>query len=198
MVCHVEQTKSQIKELPTIDINLAIAPLRKTSMLVDTGAQVSLISNKVIENKSLINPRNKITITSIHGSEDTLGDISARIHKNNSTIPIQLQVTENTILKEDGILGYDIIGEKAVINGPDKMLTLNSDNSTLNFPIKTKDCNKNKYSVNFIKEIEKLHNIEYLSDQEINPHYNINLQTVKTITRQINQNKIKIFPIKNV
>lgn len=76
-------------------------------MLLDTGAQISLINPDVIQNKSLINTRNKTTISSIHGSENTIGEINANILKDNKNIPIQLHVTKNPILKEDGILGYD-------------------------------------------------------------------------------------------
>lgn len=166
-------------------------------MLVDTGAQVSLINNNIITNQSLINPENKITISSIHGSEDTLGDISATIHKNNTEIPIQLQVTNNKLLKEDGILGYDIIGEKVIIDGPNKKLFLNAGNTVLTFPVKS---HRNQNVINTIKindEIQSLGNIEYLSQNEINPHYERNLKGVKTITHQISPKKIKIIPIHN-
>lgn len=59
-------------------------------MLVDTEAQVSLITNKVIESPRLINPNKKITISSIHGSQNTLGEIKANIHKNNSKISVRI------------------------------------------------------------------------------------------------------------
>lgn len=197
-VCHIGQTKFKIKPLPTVNISLDISSQRKTNMLIDTGAQISLINNKIIKDKSLINQHNKITIRSIHGSEDTLGDIAASIHKDNTKIPIKLQVTENTFLKEDGILGYDIIGEKAIINGPCKMLTLNSNNSKFDFPINSYYNNDNTVnSVNFIKEVETLQQIEYLNDHEINPYYKTKLQTVKSITHEINQYKIKIKPLQN-
>lgn len=68
-------------------------------MLIDTGAQVSLINEKLIPNKSLINTKNKITISSIHGSESTLGNISVKILENNTNITIQLQVTKKPITK---------------------------------------------------------------------------------------------------
>lgn len=163
-------------------------------MLVDTGAQVSLVNKQIIENRSLINPNNKITIGSIHGSEDTLGDISAIIHEHNTTIPIKLQVIENTSLKEDGILGYDIIGKKAIINGPEKTLTLNSSSSRIKFPFRTDTEISTINLININEEIQKLCEIGYLSDNEINPQYEANLHTVRSITRQINQFKVQIVP----
>lgn len=165
-------------------------------MLVDTGAQVSLVTNKIIGNKKLINPKNKITISSIHGSEDTLGDISATIHENNTEIPIKLQVIKNTFLNEDGILGYDIIGDKAIIHGPKNTITLNSNNSVLEFPFKTNYRISSINSSDMNEEIQQLNNIEYLSDNEKSSQYQVNLQTVRSITHQINHSKIKISPIK--
>lgn len=165
-------------------------------MLVDTGAQVSLVTNKIIRNKELINPENKITISSIHGSEDTLGDISATIHENNTKIPIKLQVIKNTFLNEDGILGYDIIGEKAIIHGPRNNITLNSKDSVLKFPFKTNYRISTINSSDMNLEIQQLNKIEYISDNEMNTQYQVNLQTVRYITHQINHSKIKITPIK--
>lgn len=166
-------------------------------MLIDTGAQISLIHNKIIPNKSLINTKNKFKICSIHGSEDTLGNISTKIRKNNTTIPIQLQVTTNTFLKEDGILGYDIIGEKAIIDGPNKTFTLHAGNSSLEFPINPNQQTDNYHLTNINEEIDKFHQIEYLSEKEIKPEYETNLLKIRTITREISSDKIEILPPKN-
>lgn len=167
-------------------------------MLIDTGAQISLINNNIIEDQSLINKKNKITISSIHGSENTLGDISTKILKNNISIPIQLQVTKNQVLKEDGILGYDILGDKAIINGPQKTLIINSGNSLIEFPIKTKTNRINLNSINDTEnEIQAFHKINYLTEEDIDPQYEFNLQRVKTITQEISEVKIKIKPLKS-
>lgn len=196
-VCRTEQTK-YLTSLPVIDIHLDIVPQRQTSMLVDTGAQVSLINNSIIKNPALINTENKITISSIHGSESTLGDISANIISNQANpIPIQLQVTKNKLLKEDGILGYDILGENAIINGPDKILTINSNSSYFKIPIKNHKTNTQINLINIDKEIKEFHNIEYVSFNETNPEYKYNLKKVQSITQEINENQIQIKPLKN-
>lgn len=185
-------SKSHYQTLPVIDINLDIVPQRSTSMLLDTGAEVSLINQKAIQDKTLINPQNRISINSLHGSERTLGDISANICKNNDTIPIKLQVTNNSFIKEDGILGFDFLGENGIVNGPTKTVTFSTRNSVMNYPFQP----QSNYISTINEEIRSFFKIEYLSDEEKNPQYEANLRTVKTITRQINHLKIEINPIK--
>lgn len=195
-VCRSAQTNPNPRPLPVIDINLDISPKRKARMLLDTGAQISLINKNAIKNKDLINTENKITISSIHGSEKTLGEIAATIQKDNSKIPIQLQVTKNSFLKEDGIIGYDVIGENAIINGPTKTLTIFSNNSQVDFPISSHEQNSYTNLITVNNAIQELHEIEYLGYNEIYPNYNLNLKTVKSITHEINENKIRITPLK--
>lgn len=163
-------------------------------MLVDTGAQISLINNKIIQDQSKINRNNKIIISSLHGSEKTLGNISTKIRKDNTTIPIKLQVTNNEFLKEDGILGYDIIGDKAIVDGPNKKLTINSEYSAVDFPIRTNDNITNINLIQTPEEIQDLYQINYVTNEEIHPHYKANLQLVRSITEEISETKIKIKP----
>lgn len=165
-------------------------------MLIDTGAQISIINKNSIQDQSKINTRNKITISSIHGSERTLGEIDAKISKEDKTIPIQLQVTKNTFLNEDGILGYDMIGENAIIDGPNRTITINSRETQLAFPIRRHSDN-NAFVNLLFNEIKKFQKIEYLKNNEINPQYEINLRRVQSITQEINLTKIKINPINN-
>lgn len=155
-------------------------------MLIDTGAQVSLIKHKAIQNQSLINTNDQITIKSIHGSEKTIGKINTNIQENNNNIPIELHVTNNIALKEDGILGYDFIRNPAIINGPSKIITLQSKNTTTSFPIEQRE------NISEDNEIKLFQKINYKTKYEISPHYQINLQRVKSITRHINSHKIKI------
>lgn len=160
-------------------------------MLIDTGAQISLINKNVIHDPSLIKPQNKVSISSIHGTEDTLGDISAKILTNKKDIPLQLQVTKNIALTEDGILGYDVLGEQAIVDGPNKIVTINSENIKIEFPIKTHPYESRMDQI-FNKEIKKLYNIEYLNNIEINKEKMDKLSKVKLITQEINENKIQI------
>lgn len=167
-------------------------------MLIDTGAQISLINQNKVKDPTLINKKNRITISSIHGSENTLGEISTTIKKDNTSIPIQLQVTKNISLKEDGILGYDILGKKAIVDGPKKTVLINSGESYMKFPIE--ETQERKRQINLLimeQEILNLSQINYLSNHEINPQYKTNLHTVRSITQEINNSKIKITPLKN-
>lgn len=185
-------------------------------MLIDTGAQISLINNKIVADHALINPRNKIIIQSIHGSESTLGDITAKIHKNNEIIPIQLQVTRNSFLKEDGILGYDILGEKAVINGPNRTVTINTGKSQVKFPITSNydldrsgfnkiQVNRQEPEMNYKHNnypeinniIAKFQSIEYLNDNERNQTYIKNLSEIQNRTQEISKSKIRIAKVQN-
>ena len=171
-------------------------------MLIDSGAQVSLINNKAITNQDLINKSKKITIKSLHGSEQTIGEISANIQKNQESIPIQLQVTKNNSLNPSsytGIIGYDIIGEKALLNGPEKLFTIKSDNKTINFELSTTETP----SVNNLttpvqdktdieSEITRLNNITFKENHEIYPHLQFRICQAQNITQEINDTKILI------
>lgn len=192
MVCHNEQTETAIKPLPVVKFNLQISPNKNTTMLVDTGAQVSLIKNNVIPNESLINTRKQIILKSMHGTEKTLGEITTSICKNQTNIPIQLHVTKNCAIKEDGILGFDIIGEKAIVDGPNKKLTFCSNNSKIEFPINSEENITRDTSNKFYDEIQRLNNIMYITANDENPQYQANIREVKAITRKINNHKIQI------
>lgn len=162
-------------------------------MLIDTGAQISLIKDKVLEHKLHINKDNKILIKSIHGAEETLGQITTSINKNNMKIPIQLQVTQNSALREDGILGYDIIGDTSIIDGPNKNITINSGETTMNFAIQTEPSRRNKINrVETEEEFNALRNLEYLDHNEIHPNYRVNFTRIRDITQQLNQHQIRI------
>ncbi|KAL5286157.1 hypothetical protein ACFFRR_007681 [Megaselia abdita] len=138
-------------------------------MLVDTGAQVSLINNKLIKNPNLINTKNRISISSIHGSEKTLGKLTTTINQGNVKIPIILHVTNNSTLKEDGILGFDVIGQRAIIDGPRKLVTMNSGITSVQFPINNKkhiQINALKTDDNIDDELAALNKIEHISMEE--------------------------------
>lgn len=166
-------------------------------MLVDTGAQISLINKKLITNPAIINTQNKISINSIHGTEKTLGKLTTTINKGDLKIPIELHVTENTTLKEDGILGYDVLGKRAIINGPKQLLTLKSGEKAIQYPL-TKVGNINTTinhtrEDNINEEITAFQKIEYISQEEENKRqYNQNLERVRNITHEINDSKIRI------
>lgn len=90
--------------------------------MVDSGAQVSLVNTKVLDPNTFINTERKVQITSIHGKENTLGEVSANLVYNSFKIPVKLQALKNCPVNEDGILGYDVL-KSAIINGPEEKLT---------------------------------------------------------------------------
>lgn len=104
-------------------------------------------------------------------------------------------MTKNTTLKEDGILGYDFIQNRAIIDGPNKALVIKSGSSYITFPFENHTTQKAQ--VNLIKdeteeEIRMLQQIEYLTDSEYNPEYEANLQQIRAITQEIDSQRIKI------
>lgn len=174
-------------------------------MLIDTGAQVSIINNKLISDKSRINPENKITISSIHGHENTLGEISAIIQKNNTRIPIQLQVAKDLALQEDGIIGFDVLGDSAVINGPKRIITFDTGNSKVDFHIKSDSSKmhistisqdntglRQNFKSKLAQAIQEFQDMEYVNGDELNNGYFANLLKVQEITQEIGDLKIKI------
>lgn len=162
-------------------------------MLIDTGSQISLINSEKIKDHSLIDKNNRINISSIHGTESTLGNINTFINTNNMKIPIQLQVTNNSSLRQNGIIGYDFLGEKAIINGPKNIVMINSKEGNIEIPIKQNSLDHRKVNkIDINKEIDSFNKIEYLDEKEMNLQYKFNLQQVKTITHQLTETKITI------
>lgn len=171
-------------------------------MLIDTGSQISLIKNRIISDKSLINTENKITISSIHGSENTIGDISAFIRKNEATIPIQLQVADDLSLQEDGIIGFDVLGKNATIDGPTKTISFKTGETSVHFPIN----NGNRdHQINMIKLqeeenqsqelyqiLQEFQEISYIDEQELKENYTANYEKVQEITHEIDESRILI------
>lgn len=107
---------------PTVNVNLDVSP-KQLNMMVDSGAQVSLVDTKVLHPDIKVNTNRKVQITSIHGKEETLGEVGANIVYDSMKIPINLQVMSNCPIPEDGIIGFDVIKPFAVIDGPRETLT---------------------------------------------------------------------------
>lgn len=177
-------------------MKLDISPNKNTTMLVDTGAQISLIKNNAVPNPKFIKKDNKITIKSLHGTEETLGKIDTTIHKENTKIPIQLHVTNNPAIKEDGILGYDFISKSGIVDGPNKLLKVQEGNASVQFPINTINHQITKQERDDLAdEVKELFNIEYMNENEIFHKYKLNLQQVQNVTQEINEHQIKISKI---
>lgn len=114
-------------------------------------------------------------------------------------------MTKNSTLKEDGILGYDVIGKRAILDGPNKTILINSGKSYVEFPLTglhnqstINTINQEEQKEEEEKEIKSFHQIYYLNNAEINPQYAANLARVRSITQEINQSKIKISATNNV
>lgn len=58
-------------------------------------------------NNSTNYPR-KVRITSIHGTDETLGEEGANIMYEDLQIPVNLQVMKISPVQEDGIIGFDV------------------------------------------------------------------------------------------
>lgn len=119
---------------PTVNVNLDVSP-KKVNMMVDSGAHVSIVNNKVLHPGVRIDAHKRVQITSIHGKEETLGEVGANIVYDSMRIPIKLQVINNCPVPEDGIIGFDVLKPFAVIDGPQETLTWTSDNKDIEIPL---------------------------------------------------------------
>lgn len=114
---HYEYLKNGIVEVP-IDINLG----RKLNFLVDTGSDISLINEDVLDANSILNQSDVIDINGIFSKGTTLGTIEANILLD-PPIKCKLHVTEKIhTLDCDGILGQDILFKYTNIEGPNRLL----------------------------------------------------------------------------
>lgn len=93
------------------------------------------------------------------------------------------------------------MGEKAIINGPNKTITINTGKSSVNFPIVSEENTRNKISKIISKNqsleslqesIQDFNNIDYITRDDINPNYEKNFRNVKNLTQEISDSKIRI------
>lgn len=120
---------------PPVNVNLDVYNKEKVNLVVDSGAQVSLVGSNILKPEAVINPNKKVKMSSIHGTEETLGEIGANIVYKNMQIPINLQVMKNSPVPEDGIIGFDVLKPYAVINGHLETLTWTKEDQDLDIPI---------------------------------------------------------------
>lgn len=120
---------------PTVNLNLDVSSLKGVNMMVDSGAQISLVGTKVLKPEIKIDSTKRVKITSIHGTEETLGEVGANIMCENLKIPVSLQVMKNSPVPEDGIIGFDVLQPYAIMNGPEKKLTFQSQDRKIDIPI---------------------------------------------------------------
>ncbi|KAL5282269.1 hypothetical protein ACFFRR_005450, partial [Megaselia abdita] len=106
------------------------------NMMIDCGAQVSLVGTNVLHANTVINPNKKVQITSIHGTEVTLGEVGANIVYDNMQIPVNFQVLKKCPVPEDGIIGFDVLKPFATINGPNEKITWSSNEQNIKVPLK--------------------------------------------------------------
>lgn len=104
-------------------------------MMLDSGAQVSLVGTNVLKPEIKIDATKKVKISSIHGTEETMGEVEANILCENLKIPVNFQVMKNSPVSEDGIIGFDVLQPYAIIDGPREKLTWTSEQRKVEVPI---------------------------------------------------------------
>lgn len=112
-VCSIGWTENKRQQnlgmTPTVNLNLDISSREGVNMMVDSGAQVSLVGTDVLRPETKIDTSRKVKITSIHGTEETLGEVGAKIMYKDLQIPVNFQVMKTSPVQEDGILGFDVL-----------------------------------------------------------------------------------------
>jgi hypothetical protein len=82
----------------------------KLYLLVDSGADVSLLRSKNLLGAAEFEPEEKIRIKSVNGSViETHGSIEAKIKEGELDIPFKFQLVSKQIYIRDGILGRDFL-----------------------------------------------------------------------------------------
>lgn len=159
---------------PTVTVSLDVASREGVNMMIDSGAQVSLVGTKVLKPETRIDSTKRVKISSIHGTEETLGEIGANIMCENLQIPVNLQVMKNSPVPEDGIIGFDVLQPYAVINGPEKKLTFHSQHRNIDLPIN-------------IRYGSKQNNILY--KESINKNFNFCMNTTDKLDTTLDMSK---------
>jgi hypothetical protein len=79
--------------------------------LLDTGADVSVISSKKLIGTTKFEPRRKTRLKSVNGAViETHGIVEANILEGSVSIPVEFQLVSNQVaLERDGILGKDFL-----------------------------------------------------------------------------------------
>lgn len=111
-----------------IEISCDITEKEKVSLLIDTGASVSLMKVNVLKDSIIINERKAMNIVGIfNASNSTIGESWGNLTINDSNFPCAFQIIYPTSsIKVDGILGIDFLKSKAIINLRDNFINFSA------------------------------------------------------------------------
>lgn len=94
-------------------INLSIANKPEITMLIDTGATLTLLSSNSVRKGTTIYKSKSVNLIGINGEENklkSLGLIHGIIEMENCKIQQEFQIVDKTVnMNADGILGYDFL-----------------------------------------------------------------------------------------
>lgn len=98
-------------------VKISIAK-REAIMLIDTGATLSLLSAKLVEQKTIIYLQKSVNLIGINGANNRLrsmGLIYGTIKAGKYDLKHEFQIVDNSVkLNADGILGYDFMKKYGV------------------------------------------------------------------------------------
>jgi hypothetical protein len=94
-----------------IKLKLDISKEKELHLLVDTGADVSVINSKKLISTTEFEPRQKVRLKSVDGSVvETHGLVKAQVMEGKLSIPIEFQLVNKQVdIEGDGILGRDFL-----------------------------------------------------------------------------------------
>lgn len=159
----IEKIPIKLIRTPMVHLPLDIIINGKANMLIDTGAEVSLIKREKLNPKIVINTGNKINITGVCGTSHTLGSCPGKILVGKG-IPCEFFVIENNDgLPGDGLIGNDILSQYTNIEGPSQQLVFPGDG--LRIPIIP---NKQSFHRTELSQIEDQRRID-IQKMEVRP-----------------------------
>lgn len=166
---------------------------RPVTVLVDTGADVSLLKEGNILNRNRIIKTGIRTIGgAFNGSSRTLGSFNACWRIKESVITTEWQVVNDlNNIPVDGILGRDILWNKSIIDTRKKTLSLLSSNGALieklpliKSPIFEKNTNNSdKINITSVRTIDVMEKFQLIQDEQ-NIKYKRERQIVPFKTNQ--------------
>lgn len=121
----------KIIRTPMVHLPLDIAANGNAKMLIDTGAEVSLIKVVKLRHDVPINENDKVKITGVCGTGYTEGSCRGHILVGKG-IPCEFQViNENDGIPGDGLIGNNILSRYTNIEGPAHQLVFTDEGTTV-------------------------------------------------------------------
>lgn len=200
----VQQVQYKNREIRT-KLQASIAN-KELTMLIDTGATISLLSAEVITHGKIINTSKALKLIGINGDKNgimSMGLMKSKLNINNEKIDHEFQIVDKRVnMTVDGIIGADFIEKYEVIldamNGSMSILLPENHEAYNRFKEHAKANNKkenvteiyqNTENTNDINENENLKKSINKAEQKDNDIIDLELANIKITDKEKKVNK---------